>query len=446
MSNVARSHTQRTIQATRLGDRVRQLRVSAGLTQTDLAGTRFSKEYVSQIERGKTRPTRETVEWLAQQLGVDADFLQNGVSTDERSRIETMLARAEALTEANKCADAIKQLEDVKTAVLVTGSSELEVRMLCIEAWARQDVGEVRDAIELLARARSLTEGQRFSDVDRADVLFRLGVCRYKLSSIATAVACFDEALQLAERSGLPCDLLRSEILNWRSRCRRRQRDYEAAREDVERALELAEGLEDRRMTAHVYFQASLIAEREGHWITARNYAERARSLYAEVEDQADVGRLLNNLGGLSYLLHKPDDATRYLKDAFKVLIDLGRDDEAATAVSSLAQVRLGTGELTVAEEQARHALSLLGGREDRLDEIGNAQLVLGRALLEQGRLDEAAAAFEEAENTFEKFESTSHRAAVWIAKGDLTARRGDDTGAARLYRRAAEALQDFRF
>jgi tetratricopeptide (TPR) repeat protein len=277
-------------------------------------------------------------------------------------------------------------------------------------------------------------------------VLFRLGVCRYKLSSIATAVALFDEALQLAERSGMPCDNLRSEILNWRSRCRRRQRDYEAAREDVERALELAEGLDDRRMTAHVYFQASLIAEREGHWVTARNYAERARGLYEEVEDKADVGRLLNNLGGLNYTLGKPDEAVRYLKDAFKVLIDLGRDDEAATAVSSLAQVRLGTGELTIAEEQARHALALLGGREDRLDEIGNAQLVLGRALLEQGRLDDAAAAFEDAENTFEKFESTSHRAAVWIAKGDLTARRGDDTGAARLYRRAAEALQDFRF
>ena len=54
----------------RLGERLRQLRVSAGLTQTELAGDRFSKEYVSQIERGKTRPTRETVEWLAHRLGV----------------------------------------------------------------------------------------------------------------------------------------------------------------------------------------------------------------------------------------------------------------------------------------------------------------------------------------------------------------------------------------
>src|SRR5881396_3519679 len=95
----------------RLGERLRQLRVAAGLTQSDLAGERFSKEYVSQIERGKTRPTRETIEWLAHRLGVDADFLQNGVSTDERSRIETMLARAEALAEAHRCGEALEQIE-----------------------------------------------------------------------------------------------------------------------------------------------------------------------------------------------------------------------------------------------------------------------------------------------------------------------------------------------
>jgi transcriptional regulator with XRE-family HTH domain/Tfp pilus assembly protein PilF len=446
MPNSSRVHSTRPLPPNRLGERLRQLRVAAGLTQTDVAGTRFSKEYVSQIERGKTRPTRETVEWLAQRLGVDPDFLQNGVSTDQRDRIETLLARAEAVSEAGHDQQAIELIEDVKTAVLATGSAEFEVRLLAVEAWTRTRLGEVREAIELLARARALAEGPEFSDVERADLLFRLGVARYKLSSIATSVALFDEALQLAERSGLPCDVLRSNILNWRSRCRRRQRDFEAAREDVERALELADGLDDKRMTAHVYFQASLIAEREGHWVAARSYAERARDLYEEVEDETDVGRLLNNLGGLNYTLGRPDEAIKYLKDAFKVLIDLGRDDEAATAVSSLAQIQLGRGELSTAEQQARHALALLGGREDRLDEIGNAQLVLGRSLLEQGRFDEADAEFALAEVTFAKFESTSHRAAVWIARGDLAARRGNDSEAARLYKYAAEALQDFRF
>src|ERR1043165_1002178 len=83
----------------RLGERLRQLRVAAGLTQTDLAGDRFSKEYISQIERGKTRPTTETVEWLALRLGVDAGVLARGVSTHRGAKGEGILARADALSQ-----------------------------------------------------------------------------------------------------------------------------------------------------------------------------------------------------------------------------------------------------------------------------------------------------------------------------------------------------------
>src|SRR5438445_11892177 len=72
----------------RLGERLRQLRMAGGMTQTELAGERFSKEYVSQIERGKTKPTTETIQWLADRLGVDAAYLAHGVSAGELWRVE----------------------------------------------------------------------------------------------------------------------------------------------------------------------------------------------------------------------------------------------------------------------------------------------------------------------------------------------------------------------
>jgi tetratricopeptide (TPR) repeat protein len=447
MPHTIKSSAQPSSRPARLGERVRQLRVAAGLTQTELAGERFSKEYVSQIERGKTRPTQETIEWLAGRLRVDASFLASGVSADERARVEAVLTRAEALTEAHKYDEAVEHYGDVKTAMLATGSPELRVRALNGEGWARMQRGEVRDAIELFDEARRITEGDSFSDLDRADVMFRLGVCRYKLSSISTSVALLSEALTLAERSGLPCDLLRSNVLAWRSRCYRRQRDWEAAREDVEHALELAEGLGDKWAVGDVYFQASLIAERNGHWVLARTYAERAKRQFEEIADQANVGRLMANLGGLNFLLGKPEEAKRYLKDAFAIALEGGQERDAAQVVSSLAQVHLRTGEIEVAEQQARHALSLLEGSEDEfMLEVGNAQLVLGRSLLEQARLDEAEEVFKQAEATFEQASSASHRAAVWVAQGDLAQQRSDDRTAARLYRRAAETLQDFRF
>src|SRR5438105_14143220 len=101
----------------RLGERLRQLRAAAGMTQTDLAGDRFSKEYVSQIERGKTRPTRETIQWLAERLGVDSGFLANGVSEDERGRVDAALARAEAMLGARRNAEAIEEFEKISSSV-----------------------------------------------------------------------------------------------------------------------------------------------------------------------------------------------------------------------------------------------------------------------------------------------------------------------------------------
>jgi tetratricopeptide (TPR) repeat protein len=432
--------------APRLGERLRQLRVAAGLTQTDLAGDRFSKEYISQIERGKTRPTAETVEWLALRLGIDAGFLASGVSTDDRAKAEAILARADSLLQDHELEGAIEEYTRALPAVLGTGAPELHVRVLNGEAMARAENGDVKGGLALLAESRAIVERDEFSDIDRAEVLYRLGVCRYLLSSISTAVGLFNEALNLAERTQLPADKLRLSIFAWRSRCYRRQRDYEAAREDVERALELAEALQDARALGSAYFQASMLAERDGHYVLARTYAEKAKVQYEELADRANVGRLMNNLGAVEFLLGKPEAAIEHFKEAFAVALELGHDEEAATAVSSLAQVHLRTGDSKRAEEQARHALEILDGRDHMLDEIGNARLVLGRALLEQDRLDEAESALAESEDAFAKLSSTSHRAAAWIAQGDLASKRGDESGAAVLYRRAAEALQDFRF
>jgi tetratricopeptide (TPR) repeat protein len=422
------------------------LRIAAGLTQTDLADGRFSKEYVSQIERGKTRPTADTLDWLAEKLGVDPDYLETGVSSEDRARAEAGLARAEALSEIHQYDEALDEFVAAREAVERMGARDIEFRSLLGESWALIQVGRNNEALELLARARELADWPVFSDVDRAAVLFRLGVARYKLSSIETSVGLLSAALELADRSGLGSDSLRADILGWRSRCYRRRRDWQGAREDVERALELAQAAGDKQATANAYFQASLVAEREGHFILARSYAERARGLYEELADRGNVGRLMNNLGGLNYTLGNAERAVGLLEGAFSVANETGSQVDAGQAMCSLAEVHLGTGQYADAEARARQALELLGDRVDYLYEIGTAQLSLGRALLEQDRLIEAEEMLLAADRSFEQTSSVSHRAAAWVAQGDLAAKRGAEREAARQYRRAAEALQDFRF
>src|SRR3954453_5382121 len=133
-----------------VGERLRQLRVAAGLTQSDLAEGRFSKEYVSQIERGKTRPTTETLEWLAERLGADPAYLTGGVGAEQRGLVEAALARAEALLEATHYLAAAKEFEAGRAAVAATGAPDLELRSLLGHTWALIREGQMQAALPLL--------------------------------------------------------------------------------------------------------------------------------------------------------------------------------------------------------------------------------------------------------------------------------------------------------
>jgi tetratricopeptide (TPR) repeat protein len=310
---------------------------------------------------------------------------------------------------------------------------------------ARVELGDLDAAVEILERARAHAERTCAAESDRARVLYHLACAQLGLGAVADAASLLTLALDLCNRAAEPSDLLRSQILERRARCHRTNRDWPAARADVERALELAESLGDDRAIAQASLQASIVAEREGQWTMARFYVERARQLFVQLGDVFGVGKCLNNLGGLEFLLGNADVARRNLKESFSILLDLGRDVEAAYAVSSLAQVQLRSGEFHDAERLARRALVFIGSRPDHRIELGNAQIVLGRALLELGRLDDADETFREAERTLERA-AIGERAAVWLAQGEAAMRRDDTRAAIELYRRAAEALQDFHF
>jgi tetratricopeptide (TPR) repeat protein len=431
---------------TGLGERVRQRRVALGLTQTDLAGTRFSKEYISQIELGKTRPTSETIDYLASRLSIDPGYIAHGVSTKDRARIEAMLARAEALAQAHEVTEALELFADAKTAVAASGSSELAARRLLGEGWALMEEGQVREGLEVLTQARALIDEDSLDDKLRAEALYRLGVARIKLGSTHVAISLLTEAHKLLDSSPLATDSLRAHVLAFRSIGYQRVGDIEAAREDAERAVELAERLGDPRVIGYSYMQASLVAEREGRFVLARTYAERARAKYEEIEDQVQLGKVLNNLGFCHALLGKRDEALESFTGAYRIFLDLGATYESGGVVSSIASLHLEAGDAVKAEEQARLAVELIGDGKDDLEQVGEARLVLGKALLAQDRLDEAAEILVSVKSLFESARATSNLSRTLLALGDLAAQRGSQEEAARQYRRAAELMQDLRF
>jgi tetratricopeptide (TPR) repeat protein len=431
---------------TGVGARVRALRVAAGLTQAELGGSRFSKEYVSQVELGKTRPSQAALAWFAERMGVDRPAVEGEGGAAARAACEAAVARAEASIEAHRHADALADLDGARHSAERSEDDRLRLRHAMARGWALHHLGRLDDAVAALADARAAAERLAGGELDHAAVLYRLAVVRFKMGSHATAVALLDESLRLAEASGRPSDALRARIFNVRAKIRRRQKDFTAASEDVQQALELAHALNDDRVLAETYLDASLVAERRHEYPLAREYAERSRALFERVADQEYVGKLLNNLGQLRAITGKPAEAVPLLREAFRIAVEQDNRVDAAFAASSLASARLHAGDAAGAVESANRAIELLGDREEYRQEEGNARLVMGRALLGLGDIDGAERSFKAAADCFTAVESISHIAGAWVAIGDVATRRGEPDRAAELYRRAAEALQDVRW
>ena len=175
---------------------------------------------------------------------------RRGVSSDERARAEAILTRAEALVGAARL-----RRRDRRVHRRARGRRRDRRGRASGAGALGRGVGP-RPPRRGQARDRAARAGAR---PRRRPVLHRSrprrgrssasASARYLISSISTAIALFGEALALVDRSPLPSDLLRANVLTWRSRCYRRQRDFEAARDDVD-ARARARGVDGRRARA----------------------------------------------------------------------------------------------------------------------------------------------------------------------------------------------------
>lgn len=348
---------------------------------------------------------------------------------------------AEDALERNDFAGAVAVLAEARPVLGLDAPDTLLVRALRVESWSRMELGELDQALALVQRLRAVVERPSFTDVDRADALFRLGCCRFQAAEISSALELYTHALGACDRTALSSERLRARVHAWRSRCHRRRRDLDAARTDVERALELAEGLGDGNIIADVYFQAALVAEETNQLLLARFYAEQAGRLYEGLTDRPNLARLLTALGRIDHLLGEHDEAAASLVRAHDVALEAGREREAARASSVLGRVQLAAGDASAAERSARRATELLEDLPDHREELGASLILLGRSFLGQDRLEEAEEAFALAERTLAAEESAGGPAAAWIAQGDLARARGQAEAAAERYRAAALEL-----
>ena len=102
--------------ARRIGQRLREARQRAGLTQQQLAGERYTKAYVSALETGIARPSMVALSFLSERLGLPAShFIDEAHPAWTRHRLKSQVSKIEPWTATTDYSDnGWKQL--IKTA------------------------------------------------------------------------------------------------------------------------------------------------------------------------------------------------------------------------------------------------------------------------------------------------------------------------------------------
>ena len=434
----------------RLGDRLRLLRVAAGLTQTELAGDRFSKEYVSQIERGKTRPTAETVEWLAAAARASTPAFLVQRRLDRRARP----GRGACSRAPRRCRRAISYKEAIDGLRGGTRRGRRDElgrarrphalgRGLGADAGGRRPNGH--RAAEQRARAR-----RGFGLLRRRPRRDRLPARRLPLQAFEhldrrrapRRGARARGALGPARATGFaPTSTTGAPAATAASATSRPRARTSSTRSSS------PQGVDDRRKMADAYFQASLVAERTGHWVLSRNYAEQAKKLFQELDDERTVGRLLNNLGGLSLLLGKPQRGDRAAEGVVRRR-GRGRLAGATPARRWAGSPRCTSRSATGKRPRSTRARRCGCSRAARTSSTRSAS----PSSCSAARCSSATASTRRRSPSAPptRRSSSSPRSATAPARGSPSAisprAAGEDAEAARLYRNAAEALQDMRF
>ena len=187
-----------------VGKRLRKLRKEKGLTQTEVTGAQYSKEYVSQVELGKTKPSRRAVKLFAKYLDVDEFYFETGVDISGRERLENLMANGEVLIQQKKISEAVRAFEEARDIGEKAESDDLTWRADVGRAWALHSFGKHREALAILTEARVYYEEKHPDSLELAQVLYRTASCREALGDLKLAILLLEGSLRILDKGILP--------------------------------------------------------------------------------------------------------------------------------------------------------------------------------------------------------------------------------------------------
>jgi transcriptional regulator with XRE-family HTH domain len=304
-----------------VGQRLREARERAGLTQRDLAFPGCSPAYISRIESGDRIPSLQLLRELGRRLNVSEDYLATGAN--RAAAEDPRLLEAEVALRLDETEDAERLYADVLES---PWSKDDHARALeGLGELSFQD-GNPREAIARLERALAVWGA---TPADRPSLADTLGRAKAMLGQLDEAVEIFENCLHAAEQRKDAIEELRSAVLLANALIDRGE--FARAGEVLSEKVSGSEAARDPLLRARLYWSQSRLHAMQNDNLRAARYARRALEIVELAEHDYYTARAHELLAHIELDRNRPEEALRLLRRGWPLLEKSGNPvDKAA--------------------------------------------------------------------------------------------------------------------
>lgn len=144
-----------------LGQKIKRLRKKMGLTQSELVGTKITRNMLSSIESGVANPSLETLEYIADRLSVSVSYLiseDEDLLTFEKKESMDLIYRAYLGKNYAACIRLINSMSDIDD----------ELAFLLASSYLEMGENNVSSG-SLISASKNLEEAIRYTEKTRLD-------------------------------------------------------------------------------------------------------------------------------------------------------------------------------------------------------------------------------------------------------------------------------------
>jgi tetratricopeptide (TPR) repeat protein len=420
-----------------IGKTLRRLRLSRGLTQAQLAAPKYTHAFVSTIESGRRRPSREALEHFARKLDVDVEELETGRSADVGLRLQLRLQDAAIELSAGGLQAASASLSSIAREAKRQSLPQVESKAEELLGMWLERLGEPEQALEHYERSNGLLSSEPATA--RADAVAGIARCFQALGDVRFAIHVLESLVEVIERDRLTDP---SALTRLHASLVDAYLDaglYRRAAESAAELAALAPRVSDPLRIAQVHMNVARLHASEGRTEHAKASLRRAEDAYAAVRLRTEMAGAYLATG---YILSREGQvgaAREQLRLALDIFEQTGNVKDQTRTLNELARVERLQDNRAEAERLLEKSIKMLSDGDTPILAWAHRELAHVLAVRNPARAEKH---FRVSIELFERAEQPVEIAVTYGGLGDLLSSQDSAAEGCRAYRAGIAALE----